>query len=44
MLIHIIIKDEKFPELLDTVAKVDGVKRIRYTSPHPQDINEDLLK
>ena len=35
---------EKFPELLDTVAKIDGVKRIRYTSPHPQDINEDLLK
>ena len=36
--------DEKFPELLDTVAKVDGVKRIRYTSPHPRDINEDLLE
>ena len=35
---------EKFPELLDAVAKVNGVKRIRYTSPHPQDINEDLLK
>ena len=36
--------DEKFPELLDAVAKVDGLKRIRYTSPHPQDINEDLLE
>ena len=36
--------DEKFPELLDAVAKVDGVKRIRYTSPHPQDINEELLE
>ncbi len=35
--------DEKFPELLDAVAKVDGVKRIRYTSPHPQDVNEELL-
>ena len=35
--------DERFPELLDAVAKVDGVKRIRYTSPHPQDINEELL-
>ena len=35
--------DKKFPELLDAVAKVDGVKRIRYTSPHPQDINEELL-
>ena len=36
--------DKKFPELLDTVAKVEGVKRIRYTSPHPQDINEELLE
>ena len=36
--------EEKFPELLDKVAKVNGVKRIRYTSPHPQDINEDLLE
>ena len=35
---------KKFPELLDAVAKVNGVKRIRYTSPHPRDINEDLLK
>ena len=34
----------KFPKLLDTVAKVNGVRRIRYTSPHPQDINEDLLE
>ena len=36
--------NKKFPELLDAVAKVDGVKRIRYTSPHPQDINEELLE
>ena len=35
---------EKFPDLLDAVAKVNGVKRIRYTSPHPQDINEELLE
>ena len=35
---------KKFPDLLDAVAKVNGVKRIRYTSPHPQDINEDLLE
>ena len=35
--------DRNFPELLDAVAKVDGVKRIRYTSPHPQDINVELL-
>ncbi len=35
---------ENFPDLLDAVAKVSGVKRIRYTSPHPQDINEGLLE
>ena len=33
-----------FPELLETVAKVRGVKRIRYTSPHPQDIDDLLLQ
>jgi len=32
-----------FPKLIDTVAKISGVKRIRYTSPHPQDIDEELL-
>ena len=34
----------KFPELLTAVAEVSGVQRIRYTSPHPQDINEELLE
>ena len=33
-----------FIALLEKVAQVNGVQRIRYTSPHPQDINEDLLK
>ncbi len=33
-----------FPELLKSVASVKGVKRIRYTSPHPQDIDDDLLE
>ena len=32
-----------FPELLGAVSEIDGVKRIRYTSPHPQDINSELL-
>ncbi len=35
---------EGFPELLEAVAETEGVKRIRYTSPHPQDINSKLLK
>ena len=34
----------RFPELLQAVANIDGVKRIRYTSPHPQDMDEDLLQ
>lgn len=33
-----------FPELLDAVSEVEGVRRIRYTSPHPQDIDDDLLE
>jgi len=33
-----------FPDLLETVASVEGVKRIRYTSPHPQDIDDHLLQ
>ena len=33
-----------FPVLLERVANIKGVKRIRYTSPHPKDINVDLLK
>ena len=36
--------DGEFPELLKAVAKVEGVKRIRYTSPHPQDIDDVLLE
>ena len=34
---------KKFSTLLESVAKVSGLKRIRYTSPHPQDISEELL-
>ncbi len=34
----------KFPHLLEQVAEVNGVKRIRYMSPHPQDMDEHLLQ
>ncbi len=37
-------KQEGFAELLEAVANIKGVKRIRYTSPHPQDINSELLE
>jgi len=33
----------KFHDLLHELAKINKIKRIRYTSPHPQDISEELL-
>ena len=33
---------KSFSDLLLDVSNIDGVKRIRYTSPHPQDINQEL--
>jgi tRNA-2-methylthio-N6-dimethylallyladenosine synthase len=35
---------KSFSDLLLAVSDINGVKRIRYTSPHPQDINVDLLE
>jgi tRNA-2-methylthio-N6-dimethylallyladenosine synthase len=32
-----------FAELLFEIDAVDGVERIRYTSPHPKDIREDVI-
>ena len=32
-----------FPDLLERMAGLDGLLRIRYTSPHPQDVNDDLI-
>ena len=37
-------KEGSFPVLLEKLAHINGLKRIRYTSPHPKDINDDLLK
>jgi len=34
---------DEFHHLLEAVAQVRGLKRIRYTSPHPQDMTDDLL-
>jgi tRNA-2-methylthio-N6-dimethylallyladenosine synthase len=33
-----------FAELLRAVDAVDGIRRIRYTSPHPQDMKEDVIR
>ena len=34
----------EFHHLLEAVAQVPGLKRIRYTSPHPQDMTDALLE
>jgi len=33
-----------FAELLARVDMVEGIERIRYTSPHPKDIREDVIR
>ena len=35
--------DYDFADLIQLVSKVDGIKRIRFTSPHPKDFPEHLL-
>ena len=37
-------EDNRFPELLIQVAQIPGVKRIRFTSPHPEDVNTRMLE
>ena len=34
----------KSPVLLDNIAQIDGVKRIRFMSPHPQDVDNEMLE
>ena len=36
--------DQKFQHLLQAVAEIPGVQRLRYTSPHPQDMTDELLR
>jgi tRNA-2-methylthio-N6-dimethylallyladenosine synthase len=33
-----------FAELLARVDAVDGIERVRYTSPHPKDMREDVVR
>ena len=33
-----------FAELLRAVDAIDGIERIRYTSPHPKDMREDVIR
>ena len=32
-----------FHDLLESIAQIKGLKRIRYTSPHPQDMSEKVI-
>ena len=43
---HDLPKDSRigFAELLGLVDGVDGIERIRYTSPHPKDMKEDVIR
>jgi tRNA-2-methylthio-N6-dimethylallyladenosine synthase len=33
-----------FAELLALIDAIDGIERIRYTSPHPKDMKEDVIR
>ena len=36
--------DIKFPELLEMLCEIEGLKRISFTTSHPHDATEDLFK
>jgi len=37
-------KKTRFSELLARVDAIEGVERLRYTSPHPKDMKEDVVR
>ena len=36
--------DISFPDLLRDVARVDGIRRVRFMSPHPNDVTSELVE
>ncbi len=36
-------REWNFPRLLSDVARVDGIERVRFTSPHPNDVTPELV-
>ncbi|OGQ97243.1 MAG: tRNA (N6-isopentenyl adenosine(37)-C2)-methylthiotransferase MiaB [Deltaproteobacteria bacterium RIFOXYD12_FULL_57_12] len=34
----------RFPELLRKVAEIDGIQRIRFTTSHPKDLSDELMR
>ena len=41
---HIILKVKNSPELIRELSKIKNLKRIRYTTSHPIDFSNDLIK
>ena len=39
-----VFREWSFPRLLAEVARVDGVRRVRFTSPHPNDVSPELVE
>jgi tRNA-2-methylthio-N6-dimethylallyladenosine synthase len=37
-------RSRTFAELLHALDAIDGIERIRYTSPHPKDMREDVIR
>jgi len=37
-------EDWNFPKLLRGVARVEGIRRVRFTSPHPNDFTRELVE
>ena len=33
-----------FAELLREIAKIDGLERIRFMTPHPKDLSDELIE
>lgn len=33
-----------FAQLLEAVSEIDGIKRVRFMTPHPRDISDDVLQ
>jgi tRNA-2-methylthio-N6-dimethylallyladenosine synthase len=36
--------DWTFPRLLREIGRVDGIRRVRFTSPHPNDVTRELVE
>jgi tRNA-2-methylthio-N6-dimethylallyladenosine synthase len=36
--------DFDFPMLLRAVARIEGIRRVRFTSPHPGDVTDELIE